>query len=141
MYFWAIDKLKEEFITGTIKENELVKYFIAHILIVGAALSIPYQEPNIFDLVASILSVFLCIVGVLYAYRCNGADKGSHFIAKFLAISWVMFIKFLFSVFLFYALIMPLQTNIWDVLVFGMIEILFYWRVAFHIKGIETYQK
>lgn len=143
MYFWNINKLKSDFIEGAVTEKNTLQYLIAYTVLVGMVM-IPYCEPNQYDMLSAALVIPISVLGILYAYSCNGADSGDNFLAKYFAISWVITVRFIAYIILLIFLIgiiagmsgadIPEATTFLDVVVNVILTAFIYWRIAIHIK-------
>lgn len=147
MYFWKINKLKEDFIAGSVSEKSMLKYLVAYTIFVGLAM-IPFGETNEFDLFSALLLIPVSVIGLLYAYSSNGGDSGTNFLAKYFAIGWVVTVRLL-VVILPLAVVtgivmasvgfdIPEGTTMWDVLITTVITAFYFWRIAVHIGQTAT---
>jgi len=142
MYFWRIKDLKADFIAGKVTEKSLLGYLVAYTILVGLAM-IPLSETNQFDVFSALIVIPVSVMGILYAYSSNGGDSGSEFLAKYIAIGWVVTVR-LIAVILPLALAagiflgisgldIPEETTMWDVLITTVITAFYFWRIAVHI--------
>lgn len=143
MYFWNINKLKSDFNEGSVTEKSILQYLIAYTVLFGIAM-IPFGEKNQFDMLSAALMIPLSVLGIFYAYACNGGDTGADFLAKYCAIGWVVTIRFiaiLIPVSIVLGIILGLSgvdfyesTTLMGVLLDVTITALLLWRIAVHIQ-------
>lgn len=99
MYFWNIQKLKQDLLERKFSDKEIFPYFFALSLVTVLA-TIPFFESNGWDIFNAFLSGFITLFGVWYVYRVNGGAQGSDFLARYFSIGWVTLIRFFVFVFL-----------------------------------------
>lgn len=99
MYFWKIDKLKQQLLEQGLTEKHLFYYIL--IFVASESMSIemtgyyPYTEPDSWSYVSSALNILIPIIGTIAAFRANGGSSGIKFAEKYFSISFVVFIRFL----------------------------------------------
>ena len=93
MYIWKIDKLNEQLISGKLKESDAFKYLMAYTIMFALA-SIQYGNPNQYDTFGDVVSFFVCVIGLLYIYKCNGGQDGKNIIERYLTIGLVVLVRF-----------------------------------------------
>jgi len=97
MYFWSIDKLKEDQRSGKFTEKDRFIYaFIQIALSIIGMQSVRYmsfENSNIWDKIISICLMVVPLVGTYCAYKANGASNGSDFLGRFYSISFVVFVR------------------------------------------------
>ena len=117
MYFWNIEKLKEDIVAERFSEKDRFAYLLIYVvlaaIVMEALLYIEVENSNIWDAVNSIGNIVIAIVGTFFAYEANGAREGKDFLGRYLSIGFVMSIRFL-------ALLVPI-----------MIALIFYYMYAF----------
>ncbi|WP_394252688.1 hypothetical protein [Vibrio profundi] len=137
MYFWKIEKLKQDLRNDVVSEQSLLQYLIAHTIIIGLAM-LPYYDVYELDMLSAGISIPISVFGILAAYHMS--DK-HNFLAKFISISWVVGIRLLPLTFLLIFLsINPdsLETTELEVAVMAIVEMIIYWRIAHHIKDTAS---
>jgi len=92
MYFWKVDKLKEQLISGELSEQEQFKYLMANSILYSLA-AIQYETPNDFDTLAGAIGVFITVLGLWFIYKCNGGPNGKNIIQRYLSIGFIVFIR------------------------------------------------
>jgi len=93
MYIWKITELKKQLINSDLEEAESFKYLMANTVLFTAA-TIQYGETNQFDTLSGVISLFTAVLGTWIAYKVNGEKDGNHFVQRYLAICWVIFVRF-----------------------------------------------
>ena len=145
MYFWNINKLKSDFIEKKVTEKSTLHYLIAYTVLLCLN-TMPYDNPNELDRFSAALMIPISILGILYAYSCNGGDKGENFLVKYFAIGWVVTIR-LFIIFLPLMILLKILagssnayisegTSLGDVLIHVSLTALLFWRTGVHIRQI-----
>ncbi len=145
MYFWKINKLKEDLVKQPLLESESFKYLIATTIVYSLAI-IPFGRNNIWDIYMVLIMGIITIMGVYYAYQCNKGSNGTNFLQKYLSISWVVGIRWslllaLPVTFIYFVAIeiyvgIPESTILSDVIFFNLLSITFFWLLGKHIKDM-----
>jgi len=99
MYIWKIDELNQQLISSNLTEPDVFKYLMAWTVLNSLAM-IRYLVPNQYDTYNGIIAVVISIIGLVFIYICNGGKNGSHFLERYISISWVVFVRFLVLFFL-----------------------------------------
>ena len=143
MYFWHIEKVREQLASGAISERTGFKYFMAHIVLYSLAY-VPIFETEPFDYAVGLLLIPITVGGVLYAHRSNGGYEGENFYTKLFTISWVMTVKLLVAIVVYFALFGfftaaaggkdDLSYNIAKAVLFTLFMLVYYWRIGVHIR-------
>ena len=145
MYLIKYETLKEKLRARTLSEREALPYFLLQTVLVTLLGAFNIMTPfNTWDSISALLSVSICLGGIIYAYDQNGGASGFDFIQKFIVLSWVVAIRLLLIVvplgFVIYVIgdlqgIVSLdETNLFDVVIQATIEICFFQRVSRHIR-------
>ncbi len=92
MYFWNIDKLTEQLISGELSEHEQFKYLMANSILYALAV-IQYEVPNQLDTWCGIIGIFITILGLWFTYKCNGGPSGKNIIQRYLSVSFIVLIR------------------------------------------------
>ena len=92
VYFWKIDKLNEQLISGELSEQEQFKYLMANSILYALAV-IQYDTPNNLDIWAGVIGVFVTALGLWFIYKCNGGQNGKDIIQRYLSVGFVVFIR------------------------------------------------
>ncbi len=146
MYIWKINNLNKELIAGDLPEHESFKYLMASTVLYSLAM-IQYINPNRFDTLTGIVAGFVAILGLLFIYKCNGGKNGRHIVVRYMAISWVVFIRMfvllmlptMFIVFTLQEMFMggvPDESTVIDLVYLTFLEITYVFWVAKHINRV-----
>lgn len=161
MYFWRIEALKAQLRRGQLDQRQAFGYVLATFLLYAAVSEVPdfwngETEPaHGLDWLAYAGHLLLLGAGTCWAFRANGSRLGADFAARYLAIGWVVGIRFvaLFLALALGALLLLIATGVatgvigepsdatldWGVFLLGLTgEAVFYWRVAHHIRDVAT---
>src|SRR6266496_3563139 len=95
MYFWNIKALVASLSEQPLGELNSLKYLIASIVLFELPMLIPFGGRSIWETVSPILMAFISVIGTIYCYKKNGASGGTFFLQKYLAIGWVVAIRWL----------------------------------------------
>lgn len=142
MYFWRVEELKTVLATRPMSDREALPYLIAFVALSGAAAGGPPLETfNFWDWLQVGWSVALALVGTVSIYRRNGGERGQQFLQRYLALGWVVSIRwvlFLIPLLVLYAVGMgdAGETTASDALFFAAIEAVLYWRIGWHIHDL-----
>ncbi|MBN8248945.1 MAG: hypothetical protein J0L84_16070 [Verrucomicrobia bacterium] len=144
MYFWRVEGLKTDLATRPMSDREALPYLIAFVALSGAAAGGPPQETySIWDWLQVGWSVALALFGTVYIYRRNGGERGQQFLQRYLALGWVVSIRwvvFLIPIIMLYAMVVWMgdtwQTTAPDALFFAAIEVVLYWRIGWHTHDL-----
>lgn len=153
MYFWKIEKLKEDIREGTLSEKDRFSYmFLSSIITVLLMVLLrytPIEQPNIWDVIDSTLYVLMSIIGMLFAYRANGGSNGTDFLGKYFSISFVLMIR-LFILFLLIAIVLffyhlftfdedeIITTTLFEIVLASLWTAIFYYRLYVHISDVKN---
>ena len=152
MYFWRIEKLKQEMTERPLSEREALPYLVVFVVLSSAVAYIPQTLHNIWDGLEAMWSTLLAALGTIYIYRRNGGSKGQHFLQRYFALSWVIAIRMLVILIplavLFYGSLGVVQafqetpgadlegTQWYDFLILAAIEAVLYWRIGHHVGDL-----
>lgn len=154
MYFWKIEKLKNDLLIKPLSESESFKYLFAYLASESLLLifididdiTVPNLEfTNMWDVFSSINGFLINAIGVYYVYKCNKGANGDNFLQKFFSIGWVVGIRLIvlflpLMLLLFFILSLSStdfsSTNPYDVILFFIIDFLFYWLLGKHVKEV-----
>lgn len=146
MYFWNIEALTQQLVSGEMTQQDLFKYLLANTIVYAIAL-IPVGGSNSMDVLGGWLSVCISVGGVYLVYHFNGGANGRDILARYLTVAWVIAIRwlvmvaipvFVLSAFLQLAAFGTLseETSAIDVMVFTVVEVLYFAWVARRINLI-----
>ncbi len=93
MYFWNINKLKQQLIETGLTEKQLLYYILIHAFPSGSISS--ESESDLWVYAASITAVLIFLIGTILAFRANGGNSGIKFAERYFSISFVVSIRLL----------------------------------------------
>jgi hypothetical protein len=147
MYFWRIENLKAQLASRPLSDREVLPYFAIFLGVTSAAWFMPLVEPNLWDHLLTAVGVLLAVPGTVWIYRRNGGAVGQHFLQRYLAVGWVVGIRWLVvvlpSLMLYFAVLDLLDveavaTTWHDFILFSIALLLLYWRIGHHIADIAA---
>ncbi len=149
MHFWKIEELKSNLLQSDLGSALALQY-----LVVGGGLymlfaAIPLPDRNFWDHVDLFSEPLFFALGTIYAFRRNGGPEGRDFVGRFLALSWVLGIRFgalvyipaiVFVIFVQDALFgaVPDDSTPVESVVFAVINISFYLRLGRHFHDLRA---
>ena len=146
MYFWRIKDLKNDLKARPLTEREALPYLIVCLVLSSLLCSISpsVDEFNFWDGMNLVSAVLFSIFGTVYLYRKNGGDAGSQFISRYLALGWVVAIRWFTAAFfpflvIVIALDLPEENNWFMFSYFFVALFVYYWRTGLHIKEVATH--
>ena len=153
MYFWKIDKLKEDIKAGRLTEKNRFLYALIYIVLGAVGIEfmklMPIENGNLWDFVSSVSNVLLILIGTICAFKANRATGGTDFLGKYFSIGLVITIRFigysipLYLMLIFYFLYIldeeqELATSSSEVIISLIWCALLYWRICTHIKQVNA---
>ena len=148
MYFWRIEKLKTEMAARPLSEREVLPYLVVFVALSSAVAYIPQTPQNLWDGLGAVWSVLLVALGTIYIYRQNGGANGQHFLQRYLAVGWVVAIRWLVVFVLawvaFYGTLKAVKaveadkesTHWYDFLFGAVLGAVIYWRTGHHVRDL-----
>ena len=146
MYFWNINKLKEDLKEQPLPESESFKYLLASSIVLGLVM-VPLFETNKYDVIGALLDTVVLVFGVLYIFRCNGAANGEHLLQRYFSLGWVVSIRWLvlavIPVFVAYFVVMeivgevPEYTTLQDTVLISVLYAGYFLRLGAHFKWVS----
>jgi len=151
MYFWKIDRLKEDIKNGELVEKDKFIYALIYIVLCEVALYtmawIPIEDGNVWDVIDTVVNVLIVLVGTIYAYKANGGNTGSDFLGRFFSIGFVVSVRFfvllipIMVVLVLYYYVLTedelIATTAIDVVPFIVWYAALYWRICKHIGDVK----
>lgn len=148
MYFWKIKKLNEQLITGALKESEKFKYLMASTIMYMLSM-IRYGTANDYDTYSGVAYLIIGVMGLWYVYKCNGGEKGTLFLERYLSLSWVLSIRLIVLVLIPLLVIsiiveevylggMSEETTLIDTTLIQVFTIIYIFWLAKHIKYVAN---
>jgi RsiW-degrading membrane proteinase PrsW (M82 family) len=157
LYFWRIDRLKDELRLRDLPAREVLAYVTAHVVLWTSAWFVPAEEtvvtgPDVaLDVALMVMSVIIPVVGLWAAYRANGGAEGRDFAGRLLAVGWVLGLRLLVLWAACFALVFilgvaaaaakreiadPVITSLaWGVTFAA--SVVFFWRLAYHLRSVR----
>lgn len=144
MYFWRIEALKRRLIGAPFSDREALPYLIAEGSLISMAFAFPPMFPNGWDTVQGLVGVPVSIIGTLWVYRQNGGQTGSEILQRYLALNWVLFVRFvplIAALFIVATVTVPTfdiehASPVSVILHVGTI-VLFYQRLGAHVRHVS----
>jgi hypothetical protein len=161
VYFWNINKLKQQLIETGLTEKQLFYYLLIFIAVMIIGLEAPAFEPyesNFWGKCEAISSIVTTIVGTITAFHVNGGDSGVKFAERYFSIGFVISIRFIIflipmipvaiiSYYLTFVLqygwiepnvdvMFPDSENVTEFVLISIWEILLYVRIVKHIGDV-----
>lgn len=147
MYFWNINKLKEDLKKGPLAEKDSFKYLFVFVLTYTLAM---YETGDTTGAGWNmIMYLVLGLGGLYYTYKCNGGDQGKDFVVRYLAVSWVASIRWIVMV-LIPAMIVFIfvkiasgsaEATFFDTIYLAALTIFVYWKIGEHLKEIAGHKR
>lgn len=150
MYFWRIEKLKQEMAARPLTERQALPYLVVYCALYSAAGFVSPELENHWDFAGAIWSLLIVILGTIHIYHQNGGNEGHHFLQRYFAIGWVVGLRWLaiWVVYLvaFYVLLgyfgPEVEGSQWyDFLGIALFETLIYWRIGCHVRDLAMRTK
>lgn len=146
MYFWRIQKLKEQMAARPLSEREALPYLVVYMGLFTAA-SMITTPLNPWDTAGALWSTVLAVFGTIYIYFQNGGAGGQHFLQRYFAITLVVSIRWGVILMLImlpvYALLRARginseETTVYEFMFFAVLETVFYWRLGHHVRELRV---
>jgi hypothetical protein len=154
MYFWNTIALARELRSKSLSQSERMKYYLASSTMYAFIYEIGgyfNPSPSLISIVQSITTVVATVIGITLCYRVNARGDGQEFIDRFVCLSWPIFIRIFAGFSLFYLIYLLSGTIIGgdrfekfnesttyvDMLLSLFLEVVFYWRVAYHLQWVS----
>jgi hypothetical protein len=145
MYFWRIEKLKQEMANRPLTDREALPYFLVYSGLTAAAGYVAMPLENAWDWAQAAWAVLIAILGAIHLYRSNGGNHGEYFFQRYFALGWVVGLRWLLvAVLVLVAFHVPMaffrpdveDTQWYDLLLLVVLETGLYWRIGHHIKDL-----
>ena len=146
MYFWRIEKLKTEMAARPLSDREVLPYLVVFVALSAVVINFPVTISNVWDVLYAAWSILLAVIGTIYIYRQNGGSDGRHFLQRYLAIGWVVTVRWL-VILIAFAIVaiavletanLPWEDTTWyEVIAFGIAEAIVYWRIGHHVHDLS----
>jgi uncharacterized membrane-anchored protein YitT (DUF2179 family) len=153
MYFWKIEKLKEDIKNKTFSEKDRFIYAFIYIILSAVLMESPKWFPtenmNIWVHIDSISMVLIIAVGTLFAFNANGGNSGNDFLGRYFSILFVVSIRFIpliipiaiLNVGYFFIVLdgnEELSNSGFEAFTFFIWSVAIYWRTCKHIGDLKN---
>lgn len=153
MYFWKIEKLKEDIKNNRFNEKDRFLYGTINVVLWAVGMEVmarlPIESPNIWDTINSLGNIIIPLVGTILVYKANGGANGKDFLGRYVSIGFVVSIRFLvilvpmlISLILYYIYAFPGQeeiaSNPVEVLSFQLWYAFLFWRIHKHVGDVKN---
>jgi len=147
MHIWNIDKLKKSLGKGTFPEDDQFKYLLANVII--GPLPIQFKTLHYEYKSYWLFTFAITIFGIIYCFNMNSGKKGSHFLSRFLSVSFVINIRLYFFLLPIILIVLiaafafdfgGLSSDAIEYIIvagFCLFELFYYWRVGYHLKEVS----
>ncbi len=147
MYFWRIEKLKTAMATAPLTEREVLPYLIASVVVVSIILGAMRHAPitSFWEDISTLCNIILAVFGTLYIYQQNNGKNGQHLLQRYIAISWVVSIRWLIGFIILsivlLGILLGLHVTVENIalifFIFSFIaQVILYWRIGHHVQDI-----
>jgi uncharacterized membrane-anchored protein YitT (DUF2179 family) len=154
MYFWNIEKLKEDIRADRVTEKD--RFIYALIYLAFSVISfeflthVPFElkSEGARDIAVSAINVLIILAGTIFAFKANGSIDGIDFLGKYFSIGFVLEVRF--TVFILPLLAVYLSTDTyvfleaeaqprsWDSILLLAWSSALYWRMYVYIRQISV---
>jgi hypothetical protein len=151
MYFWQIEKLKSLLVSRPLSEREVLHYAMWSSALVYLISSYPRTMNGIWDMAGAILGLVITVLGTIFIYRQNGGASGQHFLQRYVAIGWVVSIRWfvfvLVAAVLFGALLSMAGVSVtgqttWQEFIFSAVmEVILFRNIGLHVRSVADILK
>jgi hypothetical protein len=93
MYFWRIKQLKEELIQNGLSQKVIFQYMLFYFVLISLQ-SFSSKVPTIYDTYSASISLFLNVIGMMYAFKMNNGNDGTQFAERYFSITFVVTIRY-----------------------------------------------
>ena len=144
MYFLNINALKQQLKDPGLTEIDSLKY----LLLLSLIGMLPIPKPPYFTtgtFLYYVVGTIIFVLGTLYCYQKNGGPSGTDFLKRYIALSWVLAIRFL-PIILLFGLLMALgvfsrltfsEQKVIVLFIIYSFSIIYFWRIAHHMEDIS----
>ena len=158
MYLWNISELKKVLMLDQLSEQYKFYYLFINMLLFAVFSDISMffpTEVTIVDKVNSILGVVIQSIGLIIAFKLNGGKEGKEFLSRCTSLYVSLSFRFIIFTLCFMLLnigfmgllsfVIPNKylgdiSNIIDMSFIPIFEIVFFWRLAVHIRDVNKGQ-
>ncbi len=150
MYIWRIEQLKDRMLANPLNDREALPYLVAFVGLTAAVSFFPGERLNTWDHLGTGFGLILAVVGTIWIYRQNGGAEGRFLLQRYLAIGWVVGIRWMVALravgICFFAMLAALGfvsegTTWYDTLFIAAAELVLYWRIGSHVRNVAMRDK
>ncbi len=152
MYFWKIDKLKDDLKIGILTQKDEFLYALLWVIFYQLSIVVISYDNidssnNKYDSISLIIDSILSALGIYYIYIKNGASSGKDFIKRYFSLSLVASIRvmvFSLPLMIIIAILrvvaddmsISVSANLVDIVFMFILNIIYIYLVAKHISDI-----
>ncbi|MCX6908269.1 MAG: hypothetical protein NTY01_09525 [Verrucomicrobia bacterium] len=158
MYFWRIEELKTKMTVSPLSDREALPYLVWAVTLSTMGCYLSGEKFSVGQAIEATYSVLLTIFGTTYIYKQNGGASGEYFLQRYLAIGWVVTIRWSVVVgsFVGLSVVLFISASIlaghrldclvvsrncyWLTLGF-FFQLVLYLRIAHHVRDVATRSK
>lgn len=134
-----------------LSEREILPYLLVFLTLTttltNAITFIPEFSANVWDALWALSSTILTLMGTFYIYRQNGGANGQYFLQRYLAIGWVVTLRWLLILIIttvILAILLELvsistfsEETTWYEFLYGTAwEVIVYQRIGHHVRDV-----
>ncbi|RUO73404.1 hypothetical protein [Idiomarina ramblicola] len=147
MYFWNIDALKRDFLQERFSQTQAFYYLVLMLVLFTLPIGVLGDNTTVWDKASLWAELALVVFGTTAAYKSNGGRDGRQFLERYVALSWVLFIRLLPLVILL-GIIASIFREIfigdagysftgYDFAAVVLIGFFYYWRLSHHMGDLS----
>lgn len=146
MYFWQLRKLKRKMVARPLSEREILPYLLGYLTLTAATVFLDYSS-NVWDALWGISSSMLALIGTFSIYRQNGGANGQYFLQRYLAIGWVVTLRWSLIIIISTVILLIVlelanistfsEETTWYEFLYGTAwEVIVYQRIGHHVRDV-----
>ena len=146
MFFWQIERLKEQLVERPLSSRGELPYLIAYVALSTIGLYFPHPNGDVPAFVDAVVVTTITVAGSLYAYRQNAAGDASFFLQRYFSIGWVVGVRFaavVLGIFAVYAVVLAItgrdiseHTRWYESVFWWLAEVVFFHRLGVHTGDV-----
>ena len=158
MYLWNIQELKKVLMLDQLSEKYKFCYLFINMLLFAVFTDISLFSPTEVtkvDKINSIIGIVIQSIGLITAFKMNGGSDGKEFLTRCTSLYVSLSVRFIVYTFVFLVLNMAFMallsfllpnkylgdiSNAIDMAFVPVLEIVFFWRLAIHIRDVSKGQ-
>jgi len=149
MYFWKINKLKEDLKSNSVSNKDIFKYYLVLVIAYLVLPILKWSGTNLWDRALDVQLLVISVAGTTYCYIMNGGKRGPKFIERLVSLTWVLTIRMVVIILPILILIYIMLSIIifkagnpqstWLDLIFELLFFaIFYMKLGREIKNVAT---